>query len=70
MRICMSDEDRGETELLQTLHTEFGELRAHVDRFLRAALDTEQSVDERAWAVAAIRDLARFAGALQRMRSQ
>jgi hypothetical protein len=70
MKLCMAEDDRAETELLQTLHLEFGELRGHVDRLLRIALDTEQSIDERAGAVAAIRDLARFATALQRLRTE
>lgn len=70
MKSCMAENEPGETELLQILHQEFGELRGHVDRLLRAALDVEQSLEERAWAVAAIRDLAGFAAALQRLRTQ
>ena len=66
----MAENDPGEAELLQILHQEFGELRAHVDRLLRTALDTARSAEERSWAVAGIRDLARFAAALERLRSQ
>lgn len=70
MKTEMARDDSGEAELLQMLHMEFGELRSHVDRLLRSALDSELSHEERSWAVAAIRDLARFATALERMRSQ
>src|SRR5262245_1785138 len=71
MKVAMAaGEDRCEAELLQVLHTEFGELRSRVDRLLRAALDTDRPLEERACAVAALRDLARFAAALERMRAQ
>lgn len=65
-----AENDSEETELLQILHVEFGELREQVDRLLRTALSNELSLDERAWAVAGIRDLARFAKALEHMRSE
>ena len=68
MKVGMAENDPGETELLAILHNEFGELRSHVDRLLRAALDTARPYDERAWAVAGIRDLAEFARALERLR--
>ena len=69
MKVGMvAENDPGETELLAILHNEFGELRSHVDRLLRVALDTQRPYDDRAWAVAAIRDLAQFAAALERMR--
>ena len=70
MKSSMAENDSGETELLQILHIEFGELREQVDRLLRAALNDALSLDERAWAVAAIRDLARFAKELDRLRSE
>jgi hypothetical protein len=71
MKVAMAEDDPGEAEaeLLRILHNEFGELRSHVDRLLRTALDSELALEERTWAVAAIRDLARFAVALERMRS-
>ena len=68
MKVGMAENDPGETELLAILHDEFGELRSHVDRLLRTALDTARTFDERASAVAGIRDLAQFASALERMR--
>jgi hypothetical protein len=70
MKSSMAENDPGETELLQILHIEFGELREQVDRLLRAALNDDLSLDERAWAVASIRDLARFAKELERLRSE
>ena len=70
MKSSMAENDSEETQLLQILHVEFGELRQQVDRLLRAALSEELSLEERAWAVAGIRDLARFAKALERMRSE
>ena len=70
MKSSMAEEDSEETQLLQILHVEFGELRQQVDRLLRTALSEQLSLEERAWAVAGIRDLARFAKALERMRSE
>ena len=65
----MVQNEQEETELLQILHQEFAELRSHVDRLLRGSLDTALGVEERAAAVACIRDLARFAAARDRLRA-
>jgi len=69
MKSAMAENEPEEAQLLQILHNEFAELRAHVDRLLRAALDTRVGFEERAEAVAGIRDLARFAQARERLRS-
>jgi hypothetical protein len=70
MKSSMAENDSEETTLLQILHIEFGELRDHVDRLLRAALNTDLTLEERASAVAGIRDLVRFAKARERMHSE
>lgn len=69
MKSCTSDSDPRETRLLEILHGEFAELRAHVDRLLRAALDTTLGLEARAEAVAGLQDLARFAAARERLRA-
>ena len=69
MKTAMARNDPEETELLRILHQEFAELRSHIDRLLRAALDPQIPLDERAAAVAGLRDLARFAAARERLRS-
>ena len=69
MKKSLAENDPEETELLQILHHEFADLRTHIDRLLRAALDGHLELDERAGAVAALRDLARFAAARDRLRT-